>query len=611
MTENWLTNIIPPSIWGRIGFWAQTFMFVVSLLTVGAIVVDYGFVLDVQETGVVGRIYRSAWWIYLSAYCLRLLLQGGRITRKTVFMTALLGVLLLCSALPRMIDLSPAWQSLSGIWHMFGSKWFLIIVLGLFSVLEMSRGIVGFINKKTNPALLMAASFVVIIIFGTLLLLLPRSTHEHVRLSVVDALFVSTSAVCVTGLSPVDVAQTFSVGGQMVIALLIQVGGLGVMTITSFFAVFFMGGTGLYNQFALRDMVGSETFSSLISTLLYILGFTFVIELVGAFFIWSSIHATLGMSLGEEIFFSCFHSISAFCNAGFSTLSGNLGNPDILNGHHAFYLIIAFLVVLGGLGFPILMNLRHLTGYYIQKLQSILSEKRTGQKVLRPRYTHLTDINTRIVLVVTLVLIVAGTVVMAVLEWNGAFSSLSAGGKIVQAFFNAVVPRTAGFNSVDLTQFSFLTLIGYMLLMWIGGASQSTAGGIKVNTLAVALANIRSVIRSEENVVMFGREITPDSVRRALAVISASIVTITVSFVLLVILEPEQSPLNLLFEIISAISTVGASLNVTPQLGADSKLLVILLMFAGRVGLITVMMSVVRQVGSRKYRFPKGNVIIN
>ena len=200
---------------------------------------------------------------------------------------------------------------------------------------------------------------------------------------------------------------------------------------------------------------------------------------------------------------------------------------------------------------------------------------------------------------------------VAVLEWNGAFAGMSVGEKVVQSFFTSVVPRTAGFNSVDLAQFSLLTILVYIFLMWIGGASQSTAGGIKVNTFAVALANIRAVVRGENAVVLFNREITSDSVSRSSAVVFGSIVAILLSFVALLLLEPDISPKGLLFEVVSAYSTVGASLNVTPELGNASRLLIVVLMFVGRVGLITVLMGMSRQRDRRKYRYPKGNVIIN
>lgn len=600
------SDILRPSVRATISRWLRMVMFLISIVAIGTIVVDYGFVLDETEVAVVRHIYDYTWWVYFASYLFRLVFDWSSINRKTIFMTVILGLLLTLSAWPRFVPPPVDGHSLTWLWELSANKLLTIFVVVLFAALDISRGVVSFIDKKTNPALLMAACFAVIILFGTLLLLLPRSTLEHIRLSVIDALFVSTSAVCVTGLSTVDISQTFSIEGQMVIALLVQIGGLGVMTITSFFAMFFMGGTGLYNQFALRDMVGSDTFSSLISTLLYILGFTFSIEMLGACLIWAGIHGTMGMTLHEELFFSVFHSISAFCNAGFSTLPGNLGNASLLYGHNFFYLVISVLVILGGIGFPILMNFRRLVSYYLRKS---LQRGDLGQEY--PRYIHLTNINTKIVLVTTSVLLGGGFLLTALLEWNGAFAGMPIDEKLVQSFFTSVVPRTAGFNSVDLTHFSLLSITVYLFLMWIGGASQSTAGGIKVNTFAVALANIRAVVRGESSVVLFHREITPDSVSRASAVIFGSIVVIAFSFVVLVIMEPELSPKGLLFEVVSAYSTVGASLGVTPLLGGTSKLLIVVLMFVGRVGLITVLMSLTRQRGERKYRFPKGNVIIN
>ena len=606
MLKRLISDKFSPSLRILLSMCIRMLMAFISVVLIGAVVVDYGFVLDELEMSVVHHVYRYAWWVYFISYFFRLVFCWTEINRKTLLMTVLLGFLLILTALSKLFNPPLSTHAFAWLWDVSSNKFLVIAVLLLFAVLEISKGIVSFINKKTNPALLMAVCFAVIILFGAFLLLLPRSTHEHIRLSLVDAMFVSTSAVCVTGLSTVDIAQTFSFEGQIVIALLIQIGGLGVMTITSFFAISFMGGTGLYNQFALRDMVGSETFSSLISTLLYIMVFTFSIELIGASCIWFSIHNTLGMTFHEELFFSFFHAISAFCNAGFSTLKDNLGNEILLHGHNLFYLIISILVILGGIGFPILMNFKELLSYIIRKK---IGHGKWEQS--RSRYIHITNINTKIVLVTTTILLISGAILVAVLEWNGAFAGMSGGGKIVQSFFTSVVPRTAGFNSVDLTNFSLLTILVYLFLMWVGGASQSTAGGIKVNTLAVVFANFRAVVRGENAVVLFNRELTSDSVSRSSAVVFGSLVTIFISFIVLLFLEPEISPKGLLFEVVSAYSTVGASLGVTSELGNVGKLLVIVLMFIGRVGLITVLMGITRHRGDRKYRYPKGNVIIN
>lgn len=606
MLNTILANKIPEKIQKSIKFWIDLLVFLVSVVLIGTAVVDYGFVLDETETLYISKIYNFTWWFYLIVFTGRLILTWTEITRKTIFLTIMLGVMFYLSLIAKFVNVAET-SSWFVIWNFLKSKYFIVALIGIFAVLNVSKGVVNFINKKTNPALLLVAGFALIIFFGTLLLLLPRSTIEHFRLPLADALFVSTSAVCVTGLSPVDLAHTFTLEGQIVIMLLIQIGGLGVMTITSFFALFFMGSTSLYNQFALRDMLGSDAFSSLISTLLNILIFTFTIEAIGALLIWISIHSTMNMTLNEEIFFSVFHAVSAFCNAGFSTLTGNLGNPAILYNHNWFYIIISILIILGGIGFPILVNFKNVLAFHIKSFCMKLFKKNYKQI----RYQHLTNINTKIVIVTTSILIVFGTIIIAILEWNNAFVHMDIEDKIVQSFFNSVTPRTAGFNSVDLTNFSLLTIIIYSVLMWIGGGSQSTAGGIKVNTFAVAISNFFSVIRGKTSVTLFNRELSAESVRRASATIFGSLITIIVFFLILVAMEPEISPKGLLFETISAYCTVGSSLNITPLLADNSKIIMSVLMFIGRVSLITILMSVIQQKGNTKYRYPKDNVIIN
>ena len=577
--------------------WFRLFMFMVAALTIGAIVVDYGFDLYPNEQAWVELIYQYAWWMYSLSYVVNLIFQWHTIRGKKIIPTILWGILLIAIGINDFITLPPQY-------YWLGHHIPQVAVLGLFSVLELSQGVMNILNRRTNPALLLAGGFAIIIAFGTLLLLLPRSTHAGIVLPLVDAIFVSTSAVCVTGLTPIDIAEVFTKEGQIIIALLIQIGGLGVMTITSFFALFFMGGSGLYNQFALRDLVGSETMSSLLSTLLYILFFTFIIEGIGAFFIWLTIHGTMGYSLQDEVFFAVFHAVSAFCNAGFSTLPGNLSNPLVLQGHNALYLTLSALIVLGGLGFPILMNFRTILFYRL---------KGWGKRILQKHqpHIHLTQLNTKIVLTVTTSLLVLGSICMGLLEWNGALAHLSTADKITQSIFNAVSPRTAGFSSIDLTEFSIFSILLYMLLMWIGGGSQSTAGGIKVNTFAVAWAGFISVIKGENHVVLFKRELSESSIRRASAVIFGSLLCIVLFFIVLMALEPHLPIKGLLFETISAYGTVGSSLNITPLLSDESKVVVSLLMFMGRVGLITLLMCLIRTDKTAHYRLPKDNVIIN
>ena len=602
-----IRRVIPPLVERRILFWVRSLTFVVSALVLGALFIDYGYTLKPHELTYIHSIYHFGRLYYFILFTLTLLFNLRRLRKQRILLTLLTGLSIYLTMLPEWFPLATTDHPLRWLWAFAQNKYYVGAVLGLFAILEISRSVVSIINRRTNPALILSGGFALLIVIGTLLLLVPRSTLPHIHLSVVDALFVSTSAVCVTGLTPVELSTTFTLEGQLIIALLIQIGGLGVMTITSFFALFFMGGTGLYNQFALRDMISSEAFSSLVTTLIYILGFTFVIEGIGALMLWHSIHNSLNMSLSQELLFALFHAVSAFCNAGFSTLEGNLGNSLIFNGHNGFYLIISLLIFLGGIGFPILVNFKEVLFYHGKMLYFRL----LGGKNRPARYRHLTNINTKLALGVSLILLIGGMVLLLALEWNGAFAHLDTGGKLTHALFNSAASRTAGFNSVSMLDFSFLGLLLYLFLMWVGGGSQSTAGGIKVNTFAVAVANFYAVVRGRERVHTFGREIPAESVRRASAVIFGSIGAILFFFTLLVILEPHLRPMGLLFETISALSTVGSSLNITPSLSEAGKVVVAIAMFVGRVGLITMLMSLLPAKGDPKYHLPKDHVIIN
>ncbi|MDO4736406.1 MAG: potassium transporter TrkG, partial [Bacteroidia bacterium] len=263
--------------------------------------------------------------------------------------------------------------------------------------------------------------------------------------------------------------------------------------------------------------------------------------------------------------------------------------------------------ILGGIGFPLLINLKRLLSYYWSKLLFIIGLKGTSHS----RYSHLIDTNTKMVLYTTGILVFGGTALFALLEWNGALGFYSPDEKLVQCFFNAVVPRTAGFNSVATSEFSRLTILMLIVLMWIGGASQSTAGGIKVNTLAVAFASLKSLILGREVTELFSREITYNSIRRALVVIFGSVIIILIIFVLILIHEPAIPAIKILFETVSAFSTVGSSLGITSALCTESKFFLVIIMFIGRVGFITVLMSFVAKEENKKYKLPKEDIIIN
>ena len=581
--------------------------YMASLLLIVGVVYEHGFPLSATDISHLKILYKAVWIIFLIDVTLHIFLEYKGTKKNFRKLAWILSWLLYLTLVPVIFHRPDEEGALLYVWDFLGSKIYHIPLLLLFSFLNLSNGLVRLLGRRTNPSLILAVSFFVIILIGTGLLLLPRCTVEGVVLSWVDALFTSTSAVCVTGLVPVDVSATFTPMGLTVIILLIQVGGLGVMTLTSFFAMFFMGNTSLYNQLVVRDMVSSNSLGSLLSTLLYILGFTMVIEGAGMVSIWLGIHGTLGMSLEEELAFSAFHSISAFCNAGFSTLPGNLGNPMVMTGHNSLYISVSLLIILGGIGFPILVNFKDIVLYHLRRFWKFVRTL----KLDRHKKQHLYNLNTKIVLIVTLLLLVLGTLAVAAFEWNGSFAGMSVADKWTQAFFNATCPRTAGFSSVDLTSLSVQTILIYIFLMWIGGAAQSTAGGVKVNAFAVVVLNLIAVLRGTERVEVFGRELSHDSIRRSNATVVMSLGVLFLFIFVLSILEPKMSVMTLTFECVSALSTVGSSLNATPLLRDESKLLVALLMFVGRVGLITLMLGIVKQKKNTKYRYPSDDIIIN
>lgn len=582
-----------------------TLTYLASILLIVGLVYEHGFTISVAEAHQLQRLYHGVWIVFLSDISLRIALEY-KDTRQTFSkLTWILTFLLYLTLVPVVFHRPEVEGAIQAVWDFLNGRIYHLALLLMLSFLNLSYGLVRLLGRRTNPSLILAVSFLIIILIGTGLLMLPRSTVAGI--SWVDSLFISTSAVCVTGLTSVDVASTFTTTGFVIIILLIQIGGLGVMTLTSFFAMFFMGNTSLYNQLVVRDMVSSNSLNSLLSTLVYILGFTLAIEGAGMLAIWGDIHGTMGMDIHEELAFSAFHSISAFCNAGFSTLPGNLGNPLLMSGHNPFYIYISLLIILGGIGFPILVNFKDIILYHIRRFWRFL---RTWEWDGR-RFYHLYNLNTRIVLIVTFLLLVVGTAGIALFEWNASFAGMSVADKWTQAFFNASCPRTAGFSSVDLAGLSVQTLLIYLILMWIGGGSQSTAGGIKVNAFAVVVLNLVAVLRGTERVEVFGRELSYDSIRRSNATVVMSFGVLFVFIFIISILEPKLSLLTVTFECVSAISTVGSSLNATPLLGSDSKLLVALLMFVGRVGLITLMLGIIKQKKNTKYQYPSGQIIIN
>lgn len=486
---------------------------------------------------------------------------------------------------------------------MYSNK-FLVGILTSYAVVTISYAILKLIGRRTNPSLLLASSFLFFIVAGSFLLMMPKCTY--MPLSYVDSFFVSTSAVCITGLTTVDVASTFTPLGLLILALLIQIGGLGVMTFTSFFALFFSGNTSIYSQLMVKDMVYSKSINALLPTLLYIFLFTISVEAIGAVLIWLSIHDVLPISVEEQLVFAAFHSVSAFCNAGFSNISGGLSNASLMNSNQYIYLVISIIVMAGSIGFPVLVNFKDAFKEYMHRAWYMLRGARvSGRKV------HLYNVNTKLSLYATLIIFGISTVLFWIFERNNSLAGFNLHDQIFQSIFYSTTPRSSGFASVNPASYLNVTLVFTMFLMWVGGSSQSTAGGIKVNTLCAALINLRSIIFGQERAVAFNRTISPGSIRRAGAVIILSIIAYIFYSMVLLALEPELPARSLLFESCSALFTVGSSLGITPDLSTGSKLLLSSAMFLGRVGMISLLVGIIGEHSDKPVEYPTDNIIIN
>ena len=565
---------------------------IAALCVIVGAILEFGFELSDRLKDEFDLVYFWAWNMFLlERVCHLVLTRRGKRRAAYNFIGWTVNGLLTLTLIPIILNILGIDDS-TGVIRVLENRAIYLLVLFLIASIELSSTVISSLGRKSNPSLMMAVSFLFIIMAGSGMLLMPRCIQQGVHLSWIDSLFTATSAVCVTGLTTIDVPSTFTSFGQLVIMMLIQVGGLGVMTITSFFALFFMGNTSIYNQMQVQDLVSSKSLASLWSTLLNIFGFTAVLELAGAVLIFLNIHGTIGLDIRHELFFSMFHAVSAFCNGGFSNYQDGVGASVLMEGHCWLYIILALLIILGGIGYPVLVNLKMAVTKY-----------KKGR--------HLFDLNTKIVLRTTMMLIVSGTALLAFFEWNNTFAGMPIREKLTQAFFNAVSPRTAGFISVDLNSMCIQSIFIYTLLMWIGGASQSTAGGVKVNAFAVAFLNIRAIIHGTTRVEFAGRELSTDSIRRANAAVFVSIILLSVFVFLVTLTEPDLPLKAIVFECVSAFATVGSSLGITSSLQDTSKVLLVVLMFIGRVGLVTMAQGLLKQYKNQNYKLPQDNITIS
>jgi Trk-type K+ transport system membrane component len=447
--------------------------------------------------------------------------------------------------------------------------------------------------SRASPGLVLVSTFLLLILAGCGLLKMPNATTDGI--SWLDALFTSTSAVCVTGLIVVDTATAFTPLGQAIILLLIQLGAFGIVTLTFFLAVLSGQGFSVSSRVFLGDLLSVENMRNLSTTLAAIVGLTFFFEILGAV----SLHALWGDQLGGGVsgwWVSIFHSVSAFCNAGFSVFTAGLTDP---RAAHAFdaQAIIMGLIILGGIGFPVLLE----TGRILHRLLRKDERQR--------HHGHLLSLHTRLVLLLTLLLLGGGTLLLWI--GGGANGPGDPAGGIWEALFNAVTARTAGFNISNMGALPAASTAVIILLMFIGGSPGGIAGGIKTTTFAMAVMNLLRILLGRRDVQMFGRRIEDVVTNRAFAVVLLSILWVFCATTIILYLQPELTLMDTLFECVSAFATVGLSRELTPELSSASKVVIVLTMFVGRIGVLNFFFSLLPAKPKKvRLRYPRERIII-
>lgn len=441
-------------------------------------------------------------------------------------------------------------------------------------------------RKELRPGQVLGLGFGIIILIGTLLLALPIATQNGTSIGLVNALFTATSAVCVTGLVVVDTGTYWTIFGKTIILMLIQIGGLGFMTMATAGAFIMGRRIGLRNRLIMQEALNQMSISGVVRLTKYVILTTFTIEGIGAFLLSFKFIPQFGFAKG--VAFSVFHSISAFCNAGFDIMGNYTGLTSFVTDP-LVNIVIMGLILIGGIGFSVIVDIARNKQY--KKL----------------------SIHSKLVIMTSLVLLGAGFILFLAIEWNNpaTLGELTIPQKILGAMFQSVTPRTAGFNTIPIDQLETPSKLITMVLMFIGGSPGSTAGGVKTTTVGIMILTILMVIRGKDEIEFSFRRISKDTANKALAIFGIVLTIALTIITLLTITEPNLEFIDIVFEVFSALGTVGLSTGITSSLSTVGKLIIAIAMFFGRVGPLTMVIALTQR-GRRKalVRYPEGKVSV-
>lgn len=560
----------------------------VSVITLGALIYYYGFPVSSEMKIIIQKIINGSLIFYIVKYLISLFysLKHVDYIKDTIIEFVIIQLLILhfisILILPSGFDFFRS-ERFQDLYFLFIQLYFLGMV-----IIEISKVSIHLGSLKISPPALMLLSFLILILAGTGLLLLPEMTCHGI--SFIDALFTSTSAGCVTGLSVLSTGSDFTFKGQIVIMILVQLGGMSILTFATFFSAFFSGNkTGLRYQHLVRDILSADKLTDSFQLLKSIVSTTLVIEIVGCILLFACWQGNPSFaSDGETLFYSVFHTITAFNNAGFSLWDDNLMDLTIHNSYIP-QTIIMLLVLVGGIGFMALTDL------FNPKFIRERKEKR-WKKLLS---------GTKIVLYTTSGIILFGTLIFFLTEYNHSLAdSHSVFDKFFRSAFQVIASRTAGFNTIDIKSIAIPGLLILMLLMFIGASPGSTGGGIKTTTFFVLIKSVIATIKGKKRIEFNKRTIPFEIVDKSYSIIIMSMMLIFLSCFLLSIFEPGVSFQDIIFESISAFSTSGLSTGCVTGFDWQGKMILIVNMYVGRIGTLTMAFALSKRIKESQHHYP-------
>jgi potassium uptake TrkH family protein len=573
--------------------------FLIATFILSLLIYQFGFNPSQETKDWILIAIKASFIFYILKYFIDILYSYEPLTliRNSWFEGTLLLLILINAISPLFFELSLLnWiGNQLELFHL--ENFYILFIQFYFFILvgvELGKASTQISFLKMSPPRLLILSFILLILVGTGLLMMPEMTAEVHSMPFFDALFTSISASCVTGLIVVDTATYFTQKGHIILMLLIQLGGLNIISFATLFAIFSKKGLGIKHQTILQENFSSESLLSGKGLLRKIFLFSFLMEMFGMILLYFTWNPQLKFPhVEEQFFYSLFHSVSAFNNAGFSLFTDGL-HEHIIQNSYSMHLVLAGLIFFGAVGFPVIEDL-----FNIERIKKTLKTPWLGLKL-----------STRISFYTSLILIAFGMLMFYFLEQQNTLNGIPLDGQLITSFFQSMTTRTAGFNTVDFSLIGTPMLIIFIFLMFIGASPGSTGGGIKTSTFTLIIFSAINTIRGQKRIEIGKRTISPELLHKAFSIFLFSASAIFLAIFILSITDGEKGIMPITFEAVSAFSTVGLSTGITADLSFVGKLVIMICMFVGRIGTLTLAFALSSKMKSHNYEYPKAHLMV-